>query len=148
MSTITRRNQNWLPSIFNEWLGNEWLEPRSVGTTPAINVKESKTEYKVEVAAPGMCKEDFNVGINENGDMVITMECKCKCKTADESKNNETHYLRREFAYTKFQQTMLLPEDVDREQINATMDKGILCITIPKKPEMAEHKTSRQIEIK
>ena len=148
MSTITRRNQNWLPSIFNEWLGNEWLEPRSVGTTPAINVKESKTEYKVEVAAPGMCKEDFNVGINENGDMVITMECKCKCKTADESKNNETHYLRREFAYTKFQQTMLLPDDVKRDGIDARVDKGVLHITLPKKPEAVEKHEARKIDIK
>lgn len=145
MSTITRRNQSWLPNIFNEWLGNEWLEPRiRNGATPAINVKETKDEYMVEVAAPGMCKEDFNVGINENGDMVITMERKGEMK----DENKETHYLRREFSYTKFQQTMLLPEDVDREKIAATMERGVLCIELPKKPEMMEHKTKRQIEIK
>lgn len=144
MSTITRRNQNWLPSIFNEWLGNEWLEPRAHGATPAINVKETKEEYQVEVAAPGMCKEDFNVGINENGDMVITMERKGDMR----DENKETHYLRREFSYTKFQQTMILPEDVDRERIVATMERGILCIELPKKPETMEHKTKRQIEIK
>ena len=144
MSTITRRNQNWLPSIFNEWLGNEWLEPRANGATPAINVKETKTEYQVEVAAPGLSKEDFNVGINENGDMVITMERKGEMR----DENKETHYLRREFAYTKFQQTMILPDDVDRERIAATMEKGILCIELPKKPESVEHTTKRQIEIK
>ncbi len=143
MSSITRRNQNWLPSIFNNWLEQEWAEPRAAAT-PAINVKETKTEYKVEVAAPGMCKEDFKVGINENGDMVITMER----KSEERDENKETHYLRREFAYTRFQQTMILPDDVDSEHIEATMDKGILCINLPKKPESVEHKTSRRIDIK
>jgi HSP20 family protein len=84
------------------------------------------------------------VGINENGDMVITMER----KSEERDENKETHYLRREFAYTRFQQTMILPDDVDSEHIEATMDKGILCINLPKKPESVEHKTSRRIDIK
>ncbi|MBP3425796.1 MAG: Hsp20/alpha crystallin family protein [Rikenellaceae bacterium] len=145
MSTITKRNQNWLPSIFNDWLGREWLEPRMTGgVTPAINVKETKTEYVVEVAAPGMCKDDFKVAVNDNGDMVITMERKGE----EREENRDTQYLRREFSYTRFQQTMILPDDVECERIEATMDKGVLCITLPKKPEMTEHKIGRRIDIK
>ena len=143
MAAIVRRNQGWMPSLFGDLLPAEWLD-KGAGVTPAINVKETKTEYKVEVAAPGMCKEDFKVGINENGDMVITMER----KSEERDENKETHYLRREFAYTRFQQTMILPDDVDSEHIEATMDKGILCINLPKKPESVEHKTSRRIDIK
>lgn len=144
-STITKRNQNWLPSIFNEWLGGDWMEPRTArGVTPAINVKETDKEYKVEVAAPGMCKDDFRVTINENGDLVITMER----KEGERDESKESHYLRREFSYTRFQQTLILPEDVNSEHIEATMDKGILCITLPKKPEVAEHQIRRQIDIK
>ena len=103
MSSITRRNQNWLPSIFNNWLEQEWAEPRAAAT-PAINVKETKTEYKVEVAAPGMCKEDFKVGINENGD----------CPSAVKSDYSEwwgNHYDSPSFL------SMMLYDYVDRKSV-------------------------------
>ena len=57
-----RRNQNWLPSIFNDFFDNDWMV-KANATAPAINVLETEKEYKVEVAAPGMTKEDFNVHI-------------------------------------------------------------------------------------
>ena len=70
-----RRSQNWLPSIFNDFFDNEWLE-RANTTAPAINVIESESNFKVEVAAPGMTKEDFNVTLDENQNLVISMEKK------------------------------------------------------------------------
>lgn len=145
MSAIVRRNQNWLPSIFNDFFDNEWMEPRTNGgIVPAINVKESKNDYVVEVAAPGMTKEDFNVHVDENDNLVISME-----KKSDNSQENkDTHYLRREFSYSRFQQAMILPDDVDREHIDAKVDKGVLNITLPKKPETVVHNTKRQIDIK
>lgn len=66
-------NQNWLPSIFNDFFDNEWME-RSNATAPAINVLENEKSYDLEVAAPGMTKEDFKVTLDENGDLVINME--------------------------------------------------------------------------
>ena len=63
-------NQNWLPSIFNDFFDNEWME-RSNATAPAINVLESDRSYDIELAAPGMTKEDFKVTLDENGDLVI-----------------------------------------------------------------------------
>src|SRR5574344_147451 len=68
-------NQNWLPSIFNDFFDNEWME-RSNATAPAINVLESDRSYDIELAAPGMTKEDFKVTLDENGDLVINMEKK------------------------------------------------------------------------
>ena len=65
MPTRKYNNQNWLPSIFNDFFDNEWLT-RANATAPAINVIESDKDYKVEVAAPGMTKEDFNIHISEN----------------------------------------------------------------------------------
>ena len=59
-----RRNQNWLPSIFNDFFDNDWMV-KANATAPAINVFETAKEYKVELAAPGMTKEDFNVHIDE-----------------------------------------------------------------------------------
>ena len=95
-------NQNWLPSIFNDFFDNEWME-RSNATAPAINVLESERSYDIELAAPGMTKEDFKVTLDENGDLVINMEK--KQENNGEKKNG--HYLRREFSYSKFQQTIV-----------------------------------------
>lgn len=98
-----RRNQNWLPSIFNDFLGNDWLAERHNTTAPAVNIIEDENEYKVEVAAPGMTKEDFKVHINEDNELIVTMEKKAEQKEEDKKKGT---YLRREFSYTKFQQSL------------------------------------------
>ena len=77
-----RRNQNWLPSIFNDFLGNDWLAERHNTTAPAVNIIEDENEYKVEVAAPGMTKEDFKVHINEDQSIVKNILDKVKIRTA------------------------------------------------------------------
>lgn len=79
MPTRKYNNQNWLPSIFNDFFDNEWLT-RANATAPAINVIESDKDYKVEVAAPGMTKEDFNIHISESNELVISMEKRMKQK--------------------------------------------------------------------
>ena len=135
-------NQNWLPSIFNDFFDNEWME-RSNATAPAINVLENEKSYDIELAAPGMTKEDFKVTLDENGDLVINMEK--KQENNGEKKNG--HYLRREFSYSKFEQTLLLPDDVDKEKIAANVSDGVLTIDLPK-IEKKEEKASRQIEVK
>ena len=115
-----RRNQNWLPSIFNDFLGNDWLAERHNTTAPAVNIIEDENEYKVEVAAPGMTKEDFKVHINEDNELIVTMEKKAEQKEEDKKKGT---YLRREFSYTKFQQSLLLPDNVVREKIAAKVEE-------------------------
>lgn len=136
-------NQNWLPSIFNDFFDNEWME-RSNATAPAINVLENEKSYDLELAAPGMTKDDFKVTLNEEGDLVINMEKK--------QENNEDkkhgHYLRREFSYSKFQQTMLLPEDADKEKINAQVENGVLKVNIPKIVKVQPDSAHKVIEVK
>ena len=68
-----RRSQNWLPSIFNDFFDNE-LMAKANATAPAINVIETDKAYKLELAAPGMTKEDFSVRIDEENNLVISME--------------------------------------------------------------------------
>lgn len=138
-----RRNQNWLPSIFNDFFDNDWME-KANATAPAINVFETEKEYKVELAAPGMTKDDFNVHIDEDNNLVITMEKKNESKEEDKK---EGRYLRREFSYSKFQQTMILPEDVDKEQIAAHVENGVLNIELPKYTEQEKVKSKRVIDI-
>lgn len=138
-----RRTQNWLPSIFNDFFDNDWMV-RPNATAPAINVFETEKEYKVELAAPGMTKEDFNVRIDEDSNLVISMEK----KTEDKEEKKDGRYLRREFSYTKFQQTMILPENVDKEKISATVENGVLNVSLPKLSEEEVKKTQKQIEVK
>ena len=143
----TRKNNGWIPDIFNDFFDTEWM-PKAKATAPAINVIEDEKKYTVEVAAPGMCKEDFDIQINENNDLVIKMEKKTSSETGNkEEEKCNCRYLRREFSYTKFQHTLILPEDVDKEMINAKVENGVLTIDIPKIVIKEEPKTSRQINI-
>ena len=135
------RSNSWIPSVFGDLFDTDFV-PKSNYTAPAINVKESDKAYTVELAAPGMKKEDFNVHINDEGNLIIKMESKQDHK--EEDKN--TRYLRREFSYSKFEQTLILPDDVKKEDIKAHVDNGVLTVELPKVVE-EKVKLSRQIEI-
>jgi HSP20 family protein len=144
MLPVSRRyNQNWLPSLFNDLFDDNWIERTSV-STPAINVLENEHGYELELAAPGMTKDDFKVSLDDEGDLVINMEK--KEETKDEKKRGR--YLRREFSYSKFQQTMLLPDNADKEKITATVENGVLLVTIPKVEPKVVPQASKVIEIK
>ena len=134
---LPARHNNWMPDIFNDFFDTNWMD-RPKATAPAINVIETPEAYELELAAPGMTKEDFNVHLDEEGDLVINMEKKVEHKG---------HYLRREFSYTKFQQTMLLPEDANREDIAAKVEHGVLTVTIAKVKKVEPEKVHRQIEV-
>lgn len=131
------RNE-WLPEAFNNFIENSIL--RTNTTAPAINVLESANNYTVELAAPGMRKEDFDVNINADGDLTIKME-----SHQDQDKNH-SHYLRREFSYGKFEQTLILPDDVDKDKIGAMVTDGVLTVTLPKVVK-EEQKAARQITV-
>lgn len=141
MVPIRRNNQEWLPSIFNDFFDNDWMFKTNT-TAPAVNVIENETDYKIEVAAPGMTKEDFNIHLADDNQLVITMEKK------NESKNDKSKYLRREFSYSKFQQALVLPEDVEKDHISASVNDGVLTIDLPKKTHEEKAKECKTIEIK
>ena len=123
------RSNSWIPSVFNDLFDADFM-PRANATAPAINVKESDKAYTVELAAPGMKKEDFNVHINDEGNLIIKMESKSEKK--EEDKN--------------YEQTLILPDDVNREQIAAKVENGVLTVDLPKIVE-EKVKVSRQISI-
>ena len=141
MLPVISRN-NWMPEVFNDFFDTDFMT-RTKATAPAINVKETEKDYTVEVAAPGMTKDDFNVNIDKDGNLHIHMEAHTEKKEEDK----KSHYLRREFAYSKFEQTLLLPDDVEKEAIAARVNDGMLTVTLPKmsKPECP---AARQIEVK
>ena len=138
---MMRRNAAWLPSVFNDLFDTDFM-PKANATAPAINVKETDKAYTVELAAPGMTKNDFNVHINDEGNLIVKMEKKEEKKEEDKS----TRYLRREFSYSKYEQTLILPDDVEKSKIGARVEHGVLYIDLPK-TEQAKTKVERQIEI-
>lgn len=143
MMPMRRMNdQNWLPSVFNDFFDNDWMQ-KANATAPSINVIEDKDSYKVEVAAPGMTKEDFHIHIGEDNELVINMEK----KSQDQEENKEKKYLRREFSYSQFEQSLILPDNVEKERISAGVTDGVLTITLPKMTPEEKKQSQRVIEI-
>lgn len=128
-------NRNWLDSSLSNW--------RSAGATlPAVNIHETADDFLIEVASPGMKKEDFKVELDNN---ILTISSEKEEQMEDRGSNGK--YTRREFSYQAFQRSFELPENkVDGEKIQAKYEDGILHVTVPKKEE-AKVKPAKQIAI-
>ena len=142
MLPAIKRQSNWLPSIFNDFFTEEWF-PMRAATVPAINVKETEKAYHIEMAVPGMTKEDFHVHVNDKDQLVVSVEKKQEGKEEDKS----SKYLRKEFTYTHFEQALLLPENIDRDAITAKVCHGVLKIELPKLENIPTKEPKRVIEI-
>ncbi len=138
---LASRNDNWLPSVFNDFFDNGF-STRMHTTAPAINVIEKSSEYDVELAAPGMTRDDVKVTLDEDENLVVAFE-----KKTENNEKKDGHYLRREFAYTKFHQTLLLPDDVDRDTIEANVANGVLTVKLPKKTTQQMQREANVIEV-
>ena len=144
---IRNNRNNWLDTAFNDFFDTDWM-PRTATTGPAVNVKESDKAFTMEVAAPGLKKEYCKVNINEDGNLVVKIEHKAQHEDKSCEKESEKfHYVRREFSYTNYEQTYILPDEVDKEHISAKVEDGILSIELPKLAPEPEKKMDRVIEI-
>lgn len=148
--TIIRRNGNTpnrLPQLFDDFFNRDFFNwgltnySNTNTTIPAVNIKETAENYEVEVAAPGMTKNDFNVQL-EGNTLTISSE-----KESQKEQNDDVRYAAREFSYQSFSRTFTLQRDVvDTEKILATYEDGVLRLVIPKREE-AKQKGPRRIEI-
>lgn len=132
------------PSLWNKLFDDEFFNMNfssSGSTLPSVNIKETKDNFVVEVAAPGMRKEDFKIEL-DNNIMTISSE---RSETEGD-KDKEGNYTRREFSYQSFQRSFTLPNTVQGENVSAQYKDGVLNIVIPKREE-AKQKPSRIIEI-
>ncbi len=123
-------NDSYLPRFFN------WETGQNM---PAVNITEGKEDYKIDVAAPGLNKEDFKISLDNNV-LSISSEKEVKNESKDEN------VLKREFSYSSFSRTFTLPETVNGDKIKATHKDGILSIVIPKRDE-AKVRPVKEIKI-
>lgn len=145
--TLVKKPNNLFPDIpsifddfrnFMDWPSSGAPERRSV---PAVNVKETEAEYELEIAAPGLHKDDFDIKL-ENNILTISSESKTEHEESDKK------YARREFHYTSFSRSFTLPEnEIDEEKINANYKDGVLYLVLPKRDEV-KPKEPRTIHIK
>lgn len=142
MTTLVKKSNNlFFPSLLDEFFKPDWnggiqnFNP----TLPAVNIKETETNFKLEFYAPGLKKEDFNIEIDQKT-LSIWSE-----KQAENEINNEK-YSRREFSFASFKRSFNLPETVNFDAIDANYENGVLYINLPKREE-ALPKPKRTIEI-
>lgn len=133
---------NWFPTVFDDFFNNEWM-PKMKATAPAVNVKEDAKAYTMELAVPGIKKEFCRVNINADGNLEVAIENKLEHK----EENKKEHFLRREFSYSNYQQTYVLPDDIEKDHIAAKVDNGVLTITLPKFTKEEVKQIQRQINI-
>jgi len=140
MNTITRNN--WFPTMMNDFFFNDLMpKTQSQYSTPKMNITETNGSFEIELAAPGLTKDDFTIHLTDNN----TLELKMEKKQSNEEKKDDKSYLRKEFSYQSYAQTFTLPDTVASDAIKATMADGILTITLPKKEE--KPKVDKMIEI-
>ena len=138
---VTRRNQDFMPTLFNELMN--WND--TTYSTPRMNIMETKDNYKLELCIPGLTKEDVKLSIDVEGNLVVEMSK----ETKNEKKENkeEMRYLRHEFSVEHFRQTVMLPEDIHKDQISAKVENGILEIVIPKVTVEEKKQAMQTIEV-
>ena len=144
MALVKFRNRDAFPSLFSEFFDRDLFDTANMGfndsTMPAVNIKETKEDFEVEVAAPGMKKDDFKIELDNNL-LVISSE---KEEKHEDKEGGE--FTRREFSYQSFKRSFTLPKTIEDKKIKANYKEGVLSIKLPKKEE-AKEKPKRMIEI-
>ena len=138
---VTRRNQDFMPTLFNELMN--WND--TTYSTPRMNIMETKDNYKLELCIPGLTKDDVKLNIDAEGNLVVEMVK--EMKNEKKENNEEMRYLRHEFSVEHFRQTVMLPDDIHKENISAKVENGILDIVIPKVTVEEKKQAIQTIEV-
>lgn len=143
---LVRRNNDF--DLLNNWFDDNFFNTpvmaQTTTTAPAVNVKEDNKQYVMEVAVPGLKKEQVNMSIDKDGYLTLSIENKNEQK----DENKKEHYLRREFSYTSYRQSYALPDNVDADKIEANVADGVLKVVLPKVEKKEEKEDVKHIEVK
>ena len=139
LPTITRRRFRpfYLSNLFEDTFFPVFQNSGS--SIPAVNIREDDKNYNIELAVPGMDKKDLKIDINED---VLTISSESK----HENEEDRDGYKRKEFSYSSFARTFYIPENINRDKIEAGYKDGILTVSLPKQEE-EKSKLTRQIDI-
>jgi len=149
MTLIKRNNPgSYFPSVFDDFFTKDFRTPFKTelpewtSSQPAVNIKETEKGFHIELAAPGLKKEDFKVQLEKN---LLTISAEKEVETTEKDKKG--NYTRREFGYSSFRRSFTLSDDlIDTENIHANYENGVLALDLPKqKAEKA--KATKQISI-
>lgn len=151
MTSLVKKNGHLtpsMPSLLNDFFADDFFrlpfaQLRSDGATlPPVNIKEVPDAFQIQVAAPGMKREDFKVELDNN---ILSISSERKDQSEDSDKNG--NYMRKEFNYMAFERNFTLPGDqIEGDKIQARYVDGILQINVPKKEE-ARRKPARYIKV-
>ena len=125
---------------WNEWFDNDTNFLGRQFHIPSVNITENKDEYSVSLAVPGMKKDDFKIDVNGN---MLTISC----EKDETKKEKDKKYTRKEYSYSSFSRSFTLPDEVNREKIDARYEDGLLKISLPRKEE-AKKTAAKQIAVK
>jgi HSP20 family protein len=135
-----------MPSVFDDFFKpwNEWFDkgafPGRMMNLPAVNITEHKDEYQVSLAAPGLKKDDFRIDVDGN---MLTISC----EKEENKEEKDKKFTRKEYNYSSFSRTFTLPEEINKEKIEAKYEEGVLKLNLPRKEE-AKKPSAKQIAVK
>lgn len=141
---LARKSQDFFPTLFNDLFDFNWNGNYAVNAAPQMNIKENDASYEMEFSVPGLTKDDLNISIDQNDNLVVEMTKKTE---NDEKDDKNEHYLRHEFTSSQFKEIMALPENIYKDKIDAKVENGILKISLPKHEMVVEQPSIKQIEI-
>ena len=139
---LIRKQPPFFPSLIDDFINTDWnlKVPSFSSTVPAVNIKELDFQFEIELAVPGMKKDDFEIEV-EDGVLSIS-------STQEEEEVNEKgKFTRREFSYSSFRRSFTLPDSVDPTKIDATYKEGVLLVLLPKHKE-AQPQPKKLIKIR
>ena len=146
MSTqaLTRRAEK-MPTVFDDFFKpwNEWFDGGLLNRTmnvPCVNITEQKDEYKVSLAAPGLKKDDFHIDVDGN---MLTISC----EKEENKEEKDNKFTRKEYNYSSFSRSFTLPDEINKEKIDAKYEDGVLRISLPRK-EGANKPTAKHLAVK
>lgn len=141
---LARKSQDFFPTLFNDLFDFNWNNNYAVNAAPQMNIKENKASYEMEFSVPGLTKDDLNISIDKEDNLVVEMTKKTE---KEDKSNKDEHYLRHEFTSSQFKEIMALPDNIYKDKIDAKVENGILKISLPKREIEAAQPSIKQIEI-
>ena len=142
LAKFGERMPSVMEDFFKPW--NEWFDGGLLGRSiniPAVNITEQKDEFVVSLAAPGLKKDDFKIDVDGN---LLTISSEKEGKKEEK----EARYTRKEYSYSSFERSFTIPDEVNKEKIEARYEDGILKLALPKKEEAKKMSISKHIAVK